>query len=641
MVNRSKASIPTQLIVALILLFLWLNPCLAESKERAVDVEGLLQRSGELKLSTKETWLQLLKYGDGQRSSIRSTDFFLSDEGYRSPQSELSATLIAFFSDYEGDPNKNPRCRHPARYFWLANELNLAAPDWPAHHCPALEHWADFPNLESVSVVMVSGYMGNPASTFGHLLVKLNNRAYENSGELLDRGINFGALVPENENPLIYALRGIFGGYEAGFSDKRFYTQDLVYTQLQSRDMWEYVLDLGESEQKLLIFHIWELVGQKYPYYFLRENCAFRSAEVLEIVIDRNLVGSPLWYLPIQLFHNMESPANDAQNRYVREVRFLPSMQRVLYRSFDALSSDEQARVNSFISADPHLDPTDSFRKVGSQQSKINMANFLLDYYQYKAGDNQAILDNSAATQLSALKRYRLTLPADTGVQQKDGDELPRPSLGTKPSKLGYTAIVNDERDYLHGIEYSAVYFDRLGTNSTGNIDGEIVLFDLKAAYDDVEQWAITDFDLLRVENLSVRQTGLTGEKKLSWRFKLGAERSSLACFSCLKPRLLGGVGTAFGRADKAVFYGILQARALWDVGSTLHPGFNLGAIWDVAPAIRMAFDMNSWSLEGFDQFLTTWELQGRFSINRSTQLRFGVMQIEDKEARLSIYKFF
>ena len=47
-----------------------------------------------------------------------------------------------------------------------------------------------------------------------------------------------------------YIVKGLSGFYEAGFSDKYFYNQDLTYTDTEFRDMWEYKLNLTPYQQK-------------------------------------------------------------------------------------------------------------------------------------------------------------------------------------------------------------------------------------------------------------------------------------------------------------------------------------------------------------------------------------------------------
>ena len=56
-------------------------------------------------------------------------------------------------------------------------------------------------------------FLNAPASAFGHTLLRINKDATAKSGkrfELLDQGINFAAVMT-TQNPVIYAVKGVFG----------------------------------------------------------------------------------------------------------------------------------------------------------------------------------------------------------------------------------------------------------------------------------------------------------------------------------------------------------------------------------------------------------------------------------------------
>ena len=221
-----------------------------------------LQVAASLDLARHPTWLKLLHYeGRLPQSVVLTDDFFLSPEGRSNPQAELHATLEAYFLPWQQDTDEHPRCRFPARYYWLSRQLPL--PDYALKepHCRRLSNWALLDRVKSVSLLLVSGYLGNPASTFGHALLKLNTDSSDDDYGLFDLTLNYGALIPENESALRYVVRGLLGGYEAGFSDRYFYTQDLVYSHTEFRDIWDYRLDLSNHQRTLLILHIWEIIA--------------------------------------------------------------------------------------------------------------------------------------------------------------------------------------------------------------------------------------------------------------------------------------------------------------------------------------------------------------------------------------------
>ncbi|MEI8605051.1 DUF4105 domain-containing protein [Pseudoalteromonas sp. B160] len=64
------------------------------------------------------------------------------------------------------------QCKYPARYQWLLSQgLEFSE---PKVECTELIEWRDKQPIHSVSLVFASGYMSNPASLYGHMLLKLN-----------------------------------------------------------------------------------------------------------------------------------------------------------------------------------------------------------------------------------------------------------------------------------------------------------------------------------------------------------------------------------------------------------------------------------------------------------------------------------
>ena len=135
--------------------------------------------------------------------------------------------------------------------------------------CPAYRAYAVNGEIESVSLVYATGYLSNPASFYGHILLKFNTRGGVLANELLDQSVNYGAAVPRGENPVVYILKGLFGGYDATFSNQQFFRFNHAYAENELRDLWEYVLRLHPDEIDQLVAHSWELLGRNFDYYFL------------------------------------------------------------------------------------------------------------------------------------------------------------------------------------------------------------------------------------------------------------------------------------------------------------------------------------------------------------------------------------
>ncbi|OAD19577.1 hypothetical protein THIOM_004778 [Candidatus Thiomargarita nelsonii] len=364
--------------------------------------------------------------------------------------------------------------------------------------------------------------MGNPASTFGHALLKLNTDSTDDQFGLFDLTLNYGALVPENENTLVYVVRGLGGGYEAGFSDKYFYTQDMVYSHTEQRDMWEYKLILSDEKRMLLIFHIWEIVGHKFAYYFLDKNCAYRLAELLEFVIDEELLGNVLlWYVPVELFHRLnyidKVRHESIGKKLIQSVRFIPSTQRKLYHKLNFLTREELDVFKAIIQKGFQLDDLENF----SIERKILILENLLAYYEYKliADKPESIRHKEEIKKQILLAR--LQLPPRSMPSTKIS-ELPSPANGSPPMEFGFNIAKNSNQDVFLRLNWSPFKKEFIGLNS---LEGdELVVFDLTVGMDE-DKIFLDQLDLIRVINLNTLPIELEDENQWSWKLRVGADR--------------------------------------------------------------------------------------------------------------------
>jgi len=225
-------------------------------------------------LSLHTTWLNLLHYEQnddtqsGYLSAIHSKSLFLDKQGSDDPHRELLATIEALSSPFSGEIDQAPYCRFPARLLWLRKKLgNDFAQQQDLNNCPKFSQWSYQDSVESISIIFASGYLGNPASFYGHTLLKFNSSKKLKRTSLQDASLNYGAIETKNDGAISYILKGLFGGYEASFSHIQYYFHDHNYGEAELRDMWEYELNLKPSDVKFLVAHSWEVLGQKYTYY--------------------------------------------------------------------------------------------------------------------------------------------------------------------------------------------------------------------------------------------------------------------------------------------------------------------------------------------------------------------------------------
>lgn len=537
----------------------------------------LVEKAKDMKLYSDPTWLRLLHFRVtphvAKHSDIISPEFFNAYDKSKhaklppklatrsiTAKQELIATLKAFQMPVQKDHNLHAQCRFPARFFWLNKKLHFQKNYQPKVQCDRLNKWAKFQSLDSVSLIMVSGYFGNPASTFGHLLVKLNNSEFKSSsGNLLDQSINYGAQVPQNEPIPVYIAKGIFGGYVSSFSDKKFYTQDLVYSKHEFRDMWEYELNLNQAQNYLLVYHLWEMVGMQSTYYFLKENCGYRIAELLELVTGHSLTPDRQpWYLPITVFQELDEVEN---SRYIKKITFIPSSQRKLYHDFNQLSNKEATIVNKIL-AKPKL-LNSHFLDDFTTDRKARMIEVMFDYYQYKLADKDKskVEKNKLQHYKNALVLKRLQLPIQHGKKLSNIPAITSPAKGSKPRLFHIGIAHNKSHKEVLELGLTAIHYDFLSYSKGSLKNSELKAFELELNIDKKQSLSLKKLTILSIQKLGLNSTKLLGENNLSWRLSTGFERSDLSCKNCTNFFMKGGLGHTYKVSDNLITYGMLDTR--------------------------------------------------------------------------------
>jgi hypothetical protein len=226
-------------------------------------------------------WLALLHYRAQRDGSMHSQAdrprFFLAADGKHSPRAELDAAIDAL-----SDPARQQdfACRFPARYEWLRTRLGQDGFDPALAQCPQLAQWiAGFPGRR-ISINFASSYLENPSSTFGHTFLRI----FQQSGnELLSPTINFAASTDPREGSLAFMVKGLAGGFPGVADQLPFYRRLRTYAETEGRDIHEYELALAPAEVRRLILHTWEVRDGVFDYYFIDENCAYRTLALIDV----------------------------------------------------------------------------------------------------------------------------------------------------------------------------------------------------------------------------------------------------------------------------------------------------------------------------------------------------------------------
>lgn len=462
----------------------------------AVIAEGKLE-----KLSQNTTWLKLLHYKDG-KSTIIDNNFFLDDQGNLSSKKELEKTINTYYEPFD-EPEKHARCRYPARYYWLSKHVTLKDYEPLPTQCTRLNQWSLLKNTDSISVVFVSGYLGNPASAFGHSFIKVN-QSEDMNDNLFDTSISYGALLPKEYTMPEYIVNGIFGGYTAAYSDKYYFNQDITYSNEEYRDMWEYRLNLSDDKKKFFLLHAWELMGKKFQYFFLNRNCGYKVSEFLELVYDEKIIDSAaIWYAPIETFHKLKE-LEDKQEAVIEKVKYIPSKQAQLYAHYKGLKKIEKRMVQEFI--ENNLTRIPAHFKLESKDAQGNALDFVLAYKKYLQPEfsNRALLFS------------RLQFPVRNKKINMPKEKADITSY-SKPNYMGLSA----EKNAIN-FTWAPFALERDGYN--GLEGDELVVFDTKMSINK-EKIGLSEFDLIRIQKLKTKQLPFEEENPFSWNLHIGTDK--------------------------------------------------------------------------------------------------------------------
>jgi hypothetical protein len=254
----------------------------------------LALRARRLGLAEDPGWIRLGHWRrtaqGGWKSEVDGPAFFRALRGKTSPRAELEATLRGLFDARPvADELSDAQCRFPARFAFLARKLEVDPARLPPRACPRLEDFLGRVHARAVTLVFSSYYLNNPSSAFGHTFLRLDKEEGARAGkewELLDYGVDYAATVT-TRNAVAYAFSGLLGRFQGRFSHLAYYYKVRQYADAESRDLWEYDLDLAPGEVALLTAHLWELGGTWFDYWYLDENCSYHILGALEAAAPR------------------------------------------------------------------------------------------------------------------------------------------------------------------------------------------------------------------------------------------------------------------------------------------------------------------------------------------------------------------
>jgi len=518
-------------------------------------------------------WLTLGHYqpdtfGDGYTSQADDDDFFLSPDGKHSPRAELEATVRAIMQPGEGDAHA--RCRFPARDAWLREQLGL--PLTPVS-CPAYDDWKQTLNTETVTLVFAASYLNSPSSMFGHTFLRLDPPQHdEQTNLLLASTISYAADAEAHDSEILFAYKGIFGGYPGVTTVQPYYEKIRLYSDIENRDLWEYTLNLTPAEVERLLAHAWEVQDKRFDYYFFDENCAYRLLALIDVarpgtrlldevsthaipsdtvrwVVDRDLVSS-VYYRP------------SAATSVAYQLQQLPEAHRQMAA---AIANGELAP-----------DAAELRRLPAAEQAAILDATY--DYVRYQSEaegwprDYAAPLSHRLLAERARLGEMPAPAPVPVPpVRDDQGHDTFRLSLG---------AGEQDHRDFVQ-LTLRPAYHDILDPPAGYRTGAQLQFLRLDTRlYTDSQELQLEQLTAVEIRSLSPRDAFFS---PLSWQVGFGARRTDTGNKRVLTPYLDGGAGGSWRLGGQTQAFAIATADLEIDDdlarGYDLAPGADLGLL--------------------------------------------------------------
>lgn len=534
----------------------------AESCCFADDRTLLLQAAAEKGVWASAQWRRLLHYprdagptGAG-KSSIEEGDFFLSPRGRYDPVAEGEATLAQLLNQALDQQKEDVRCRFPARYQFLQHVLakELSSLPFSPPRCPALEEWLAGINPSGVTLVYPVSYLNNPASMFGHTLLRIDSAEFSPAHPLLSASIGFAART-DGERGMEYALKGIFGGYVGAFTAEPYYLHATRYGQLENRDIWEYPLSLTTEETRLLLLHAWELQQAEFTYFFFDENCSYQLLNLLEVVRPQLRLTDQfsLWTLPVDTVRDLYAALGGGQ-----QVSYRPSLRTQLEQR--ATSMDGWLVTLARRVVEGEVNPED-LRGLGvSDSDAARVLEFAYTALRYR----MASMDDAAGRQteetLHRLAGVRSTI-TNAAPQPHWTAPLVRPDQGHDTARMDI-GLGWDEQQPFFQVGVRPVLHDLFDPPGGYDQGAEIeVLYPRFRFYPQQQRFELESMKLLNilsVSPVSAVASPLAWKGEVSLRqFTFGDEQQALIADGSL------GFGVSTIAGSHTLLFGLLGAELL------------------------------------------------------------------------------
>ncbi|MEL0631766.1 DUF4105 domain-containing protein [Pseudoalteromonas carrageenovora] len=561
-------------------------------------------------LATHPYWLKLGHYRSttlsNWKSEVDSAGFFLSPTGKVNPIDELNATINAFNRNQTSLQKYS--CQFPARYTWLKSKIKN---NWPALNCSELQAWQQIINPQGVTLVFPTAFMNSPSSMFGHTLLRIDAKDQTRNKELIAFAVNFAAEPDASDNAAMYALKGLVGSYPGKFSLMPYYKKVREYNDLESRDIWEYKLNLTEQQVKLVLLHLWELQNATFDYFFIDENCSYQLLALLQLAKEELNLTSQF---------NMQAIPSDTvaalrDNNLLQAPNYRPAFGTKLYHYSTQLSDQQLSDARALMQGKPLN------TRNYSEQELVAILEMAYEWLNFEFYD-KALNREEIAPRLTKLliMRSKYAVPSPLSKPAKPNAS---PEQGHGSSRLLVKRVHNSNLQHTTNLAYRLAYHDLLD-RPAGFIPGaQISFFDLETNLTDNSNTHIEHFYLLDAMSLAPDNRVFDS---YSWNIKMGFDRQPSQNKRSGRFFTKGGYGKSYGNPNSVHGYvlGQLELNS-GDITNQLSVGIGseAGVIWQANNNHKLALTGNVfWLSDNAASSHSEAALVWNYAVSRNVALR-------------------
>lgn len=586
-------------------------------------------------LANDREWLLLLHdypsiayglIGRGFHSMVDDPSFFLSKMGEDDAAAELDATIYAMYTENNESNNhsrqsvastiesdqwrdNHAQCRFPARFAWLKEKIGPEIFSPKEVNCPAFNQWLNNISPRKIILIFPAAFLNNPASMFGHTLIRIESDEIDYKETILGYGASFAAETG-TDGGLSFAYKGLLGGYHGVYSIAPYYHAIRQYSDLEHRDIWEYTLDFTHQQIARLVAHLWELQRIYFDYYFFDENCALHLLGLLDYG-DPDLHLSekePLWVIPAEAVRTIVAAKKSGGEPLVRDILFRPSRSTKIHALQKEMDDKDELAAKAIAMGEP----APGYEQL-SPEAKAKVLDLAIVYIEYLNTSRKVPVEETKEREHKLLaERSRLPSIAPPKIERPET----RPEEGHRPGRLSIGAGLRGDR---------AVGQFRLRPAHHQNIDpqpgyvpgSEVTFFDL--AFEQIEDAGLVfdKFVPLRIVSLAPHERFI---RPWSWEVATGIERRHGENDDPLVTFLSAGFGPAFRPLDGALIYLLaeptIELQRSYDDDHRFGAGPKAGVFLDLADPLRLGLSASS-------DFGLTGDREGRYSFD--AELRYAI----------------